>query len=340
MPLPRIAARPGVVQAVLGVRRRVLDLADLLLPPEVALWDYVAGMQRTKLASALVGSGLADALNGERRDAAELARELDLDAEVTRRVLRAAAAARLVRIDGTGRARLTRTGAPLSSHHRHSIASWVGEVASARAARGYEALEAQLRGGAEPSGHRRAFGNSLWEYFDEHPDEGARFGNAMREMTALDVGALARGYPWPQRGVVCDVAGGIGTLLAAVLKTRSALDGILLEAPDVLAEAKGFLHSRGLSDRVERRRGDLFGELDARADVYILKWILPTGTTTPAATFSPGCAPPCLTDRKWSSSTSTTSPADRALSARLWTCTCWWNAREAASAQPPRSRRS
>jgi len=42
----------------------------------------------------------------------------------------------------------------------------------------------------------------------------------------------------------------------------------------VLAEAEHFLRSQGVADRVQRRAGDLFGELDARADVYVLKWIL------------------------------------------------------------------
>jgi hypothetical protein len=96
----------------------------------------------------------------------------------------------------------------------------------------------------------------------------------MRELTEIDLAALARAYPWPRRGVVCDVAGGIGTLLAAILERRPAARGILIDAPEVLAEAEGFLRSRGLAERIERRPGDLFGELDARADVYVLKWIL------------------------------------------------------------------
>jgi hypothetical protein len=74
--------------------------------------------------------------------------------------------------------------------------------------------------------------------------------------------------------VICDVAGGIGTLLAAILERREGARGILLDSPEVIAEAEGFLRSRGVADRVQRRVGDLFGEIDARADVYVLKWIL------------------------------------------------------------------
>ena len=268
-PVPLAAMRAG-----LAVRRGILELADRIVPAEGALWDLVAGMQRTKLAGLLVTSGLADALGDRTRDIGEVARELGLSEDVTLRVLGAAAACRLVHLDGGRQARLARLGAPLRTDHPHSIASWVAYQSAPAIAAAYDEVEHQLREGAEPSGHRRAFGNSIWEYFGEHPDEGARFGEAMQQLTAIDLGALARAYPWPREGVICDVAGGIGTLLSAILERRKGARGILLDAPKVLAEAEDFLRSQGVADRIERRAGDLFGELDAHADVYVLKWIL------------------------------------------------------------------
>lgn len=274
MPLPPFPIPFAVMRVGLGVRRRALDLADALLPSEGALWDHVAGMQRTFLAGALVESRLADTLGDGWHDPQALATELGLDPAVTSRVLRSAAAARLVELDGSGRARLTRLGAPLRRDHPRSIAAWVGYVAAPENVRAHQELGAQLRHGAQPSGHRRAFGGSVWEYFGEHPEEGARFGEAMRKLTEVDVQALARAYPWPRRGVVCDVGGGIGTLLAEILVRRRGSRGILIDAPEVLAEAGSYLTGRGVAGRVERRTGDLFGELEARADVYVLKWIL------------------------------------------------------------------
>jgi len=274
VPLPFVPVPVAVVRAGLGLRRRALDLADLLLPAEGALWDYTAGMQRTTLAGALISSGLADALGQRPRHPGQLAQDLGLDAEVTVRVLGAAAGARLVRFDADGRAHLSRLGGPLHRDHPHSIASWVAYQAAPTNARAYGELGELLREGAEPSGHRRAFGDSIWSYFGEHRAEGARFGEAMRQLTAIDVAALARAYPWPRRGVICDVAGGNGTLLAAILERRRGARGILIDAAEVLEEADLFLGSRGMGGRVERRPGDLFGALDARADVYVLKWIL------------------------------------------------------------------
>lgn len=274
MPLPPIPVPNPVLRGVLGARSRVLGLADRMLPAEAALWDFAAGMQRTKLAGALVESGIADALAERPRDGRELARELGLSEDVTVRVLGAAAASRLVRLDRTGKASLARLGRPLAKTHPQSMSAWVAYQAASANAAAQDELAGQLRDGAEPSGHRRAFGNSVWEHFAEHPREGARFGEAMRELTAIDLGALARAYPWPREGVVCDVAGGIGTLLAAILRRRPNARGVLIDAPEVLAEAESFLREQGVADRVQPRPGDLFGAIDAQADVYVLKWIL------------------------------------------------------------------
>lgn len=274
VPLPPFPVPYAVVRVGLAVRSRVQGLADWLLPAEAALWDFAAGMQRTKLAGALVTSGLADALGTSTRDAREVAAELGFSEEVTLRVLGAAAASRLVHLGSDGRARLARLGTPLRSDHPRSISAWVAYQSAPANTAAHGELDGQLREGAQPSGHRRAFGNSIWEYFGEHPEEGARFGEAMRQLTAVDLPALARAYPWPREGVICDVGGGIGTLLAAILERREGARGILVDAPEVLVEAEGFLRARGVDGRVRRQAGDLFGEIDARADVYVLKWIM------------------------------------------------------------------
>jgi hypothetical protein len=54
------------------------------------------------------------------------------------------------------------------------------------ARRFYTDLDAQLREGAQPSGYQRVFGKSLWEYFGERPEAGARFADAMRQLTAIE----------------------------------------------------------------------------------------------------------------------------------------------------------
>ena len=57
----------------------------------------------------------------------------------------------------------------------------------------------------------------------------------MRARAAQDAPFIVHGYPWPDEGVLCDVAGGVGTLLAAVLDARPGLRGVLVDGPGVLA---------------------------------------------------------------------------------------------------------
>jgi hypothetical protein len=270
MAVPLWAAR-----GVFGARDRMSDLVNAALPGGVSLiLDVVSGLQKTKIAGVLVSSGIADALGEKSRTPADLAHELGLNPDMTVRFVDAAVASRLMTLDRRGRARLTKMGAPLRRNHPKSIASWVTYYAHPDTAAAHAHFDAQLRDGIESSGYTRAFGKSMWEYFDDHPDVGATFADAMRQMTEIDLAMVVRAYPWPRDGVICDIAGGMGHMLAAILELRPDARGVLVDAADVIAQSEGYLRGRGLADRIERRTGDLFGDLDARADIYTMKWIL------------------------------------------------------------------
>ena len=73
VPLPPFPVPNPAIRAGLALRSRMLGLADRMLPAESALWDFTAGMQRTKLAGVLVTSGLADALGARERDVRDVA---------------------------------------------------------------------------------------------------------------------------------------------------------------------------------------------------------------------------------------------------------------------------
>ena len=77
----------------------------------------------------------------------------------------------------------------------------------------------------------RVHGRSVWQWFAEHPEEERVFAGGMRAGTAQDAPFIVNGYPWPEAGVLCDVAGGVGTLLAAILDSRPGLRGVLVDAP-------------------------------------------------------------------------------------------------------------
>jgi hypothetical protein len=70
------------------------------------------------------------------------------------------------------------------------------------------------------------------------------------------------------------VGGSYGTLLAAVLQSNQTASGILFDQPHVAAAAMSHLASAGMSERCQAVGGDLFVEVPAGGDAYLLAQIL------------------------------------------------------------------
>jgi hypothetical protein len=266
------APPPRAVRAALRVRRGLQRAADALVPPEVAAYETSISFFRTRVAGALTEVGVIDAIGDGRRDAADLAAELGLHADTLHRTLRLAATHGLTDIDAGGRFALTPMGHAFRSTSSPTLGPWVRHLNTEAVQRPWGELPETLRTG-EPS-FPAVHGKSIWQHFAENPEEERLFANSMRNMTALTLAWIVSGYPWPEHGVVADVAGGSGPVLAGVLGARPELRGMLVEAPGVLDEADGHLRRAGVRDRVELAEGNIFERIDAEADLYVLKDIL------------------------------------------------------------------
>lgn len=266
-PPPRAAAR-----AAFALRRRLLRAADAAIPPNLAMWHKTMGIARTHVIAGLAELGVPDALGTGRATAAELAPRVGADADTLHRALRAAADEGLVRIDRRGRFRLTRLGRVLREEDAHSVRAWARYVGLGSTTTAWGGFTDSLRTGA-PS-FKAVHGTVVWDHFAAHPEEERLFAAAMRRLTEEEAWALAPAYPWPETGIVCDIAGGVGTLLGEILLRRPALRGVLVEAPGVLAEAEEHLRGVGVRERVELVAGDLFAPPPVAADLYTLKSIL------------------------------------------------------------------
>ena len=266
-PPPRAA-----VTGVLAARRALLSLADRLIPAHFALFDKTIGVGRTHAIGTIAELGVADLLAQRPQTAEEMAQQLGVDADALHRVLRAGAVEGFVKLDRRGRFKLARLGQPLRSDSPHSMRDWARYLASPATTEAWADLTESVRTGE--SAFPRVHGMSVWDWLAKHPDEERAFAGGMRRITEELAPAIVAGYDWPQGGVVCDVAGGVGTLLAAILRERHDLRGVLVDGPGVLAEADTWLSSIGLRDRVELKEGNIFERVDAPADVYLLKDVL------------------------------------------------------------------
>jgi O-methyltransferase domain len=264
---PRAAAR-----AVLAARVALERLGDRMLPAELSTLNRSIGFAPAYTMRALAELEIPEALGDRRRTANEIADEKGLDADALHRVMRFAALHGLLRLDAKGRFRVTRTGRVLRADHPHSMRPWILYLTERSTMEAWANVTDSIRTGepAFPATH----GTSIWSYFEQNPREERQFAAGMRRITEVDLPSIVSGYPWPRTGTVCDVAGGVGTVLAGVLQARPQLKGILVDGPGVLAEAEGYLADKGVRDRVELSQGNFFESVTAKADVYVMKDVL------------------------------------------------------------------
>lgn len=243
------------------------------MPPEAMLLDLTVGQARTQIVAAVAELGIADVLRKRSMTSAEVAREARTDPDATHRLLRAATAYDICRMNArTGTVRLTRIGRVLCTEHPRSLRNWAVYMGLRSTSEAWSDLAASVRTGE--SAFPRVHGTSVWEWLSRHPHEEALFGRAMRELATTNADAIASAYPWPQNATVCDVGGGIGTLLAAVLENRRDLRGVLVDAPGPISESEKYLAKRGMASRADRVVGSIFQPTQIVADVYLLKDIL------------------------------------------------------------------
>ncbi len=121
------------------------------------------------------------------------------------------------------------------------------------------------------TGFQHAFVTGIWEYLADQPEASALFDAAMTGRSGPDDAAVASGYDFSGLKVAVDVAGGRGSLLAAILRANPDMRGTLFDQPHVIPGAWEYLTGAGLTQRCEFAAGDFIESVVAGGDAYILK---------------------------------------------------------------------
>lgn len=137
--------------------------------------------------------------------------------------------------------------------------------------RAWGELEFSIRTG-QPA-FDEAFGVGIFDYFESHPEAAAVFDQAMTDFT--DGEGIAAAYDFSAAGTVVDVAGGHGSLLAAVLRAHPTVKGILFDLPHVISRAgsRGYLGG-DLEGRTRLEAGSFFEGVPHGGDLYLMKHII------------------------------------------------------------------
>jgi hypothetical protein len=238
-----------------------------------AVIDLVTGAWRTQATCVAARLRLPDLVAAGHDDDASLARETGLDDAVMRRLLRVLVLLGLLSAerDGTGTRRYRTT--PVGDLLRDRP----GSLRSVALLYGEEFYAAWGRAGQALTGDAQAFeaahGTPLLAYLADHEEVADRFQQAMEALHfALD--DVPRVFDFSGHRRVCDVGGGRGQLLAAVLAAAPHLKGVLLDLPHNMPLARAHLAATVGLDRVELVGRDMFDGPLPRADVHLLSRVL------------------------------------------------------------------
>ncbi|WP_460452511.1 methyltransferase [Alsobacter sp. SYSU BS001988] len=116
-------------------------------------------------------------------------------------------------------------------------------------------------------------GTGLYPYLESHPDTATTFDAAITGRARQENEDVVASYTWPA-GLIVDVGGGQGTLLAAILRKQPAATGLLFEVPSVAARASETLAEEGAATRSTVVAGDMFEAVPPVGDLYILRRVL------------------------------------------------------------------
>ena len=137
----------------------------------------------------------------------------------------------------------------------------------------WSTLPSYVRTGA-PAYHE-AYGLPFWEDLEAHPDIAESFDALIGPQGHGDFnGEFEIAGGWESVRTVVDVGGGTGAMLAAILRLRPHVRGVLVELPRTVDRAQQTFRAAGIEARVASIGQSFFDPLPPGADLYLLRGVL------------------------------------------------------------------
>jgi hypothetical protein len=240
--------------------------------------DLIAGYWVSRLIYVAAKLGLADLLKNRPRTADDLAAATGVKPWALYRVLRTLASYGVFEEIKGKRFRLTPLGNTLRTDVPASMHGFALMLVEKHVWNAWEQLLHAVQTGELP--FNKIYGLPFYQYLEQHPDDLKVFGESMTSLSGTENPAIARAFKSASgmSGIrtLVDVAGGLGSLMAMILKANPKIKGVLFDLPPVIERASGDRHvtAKGVAERCRLEPGNFFESVPAGGDAYILKYIL------------------------------------------------------------------
>jgi len=238
-----------------------------VMPPAVVLNQMLTASWLAQAISVSAELGVADRLAAGPLTPADLAKLTGSNAGALYRTLRALASAGIFRQNENGQFEQTPLSECLRSDAPGSMRAW----ARACGAKWFWDMLGELNSCVR-RGEKSSF--NTWEYFEQNREDGEVFNQAMTSFSASEIGPILANYDFSGIRKLLDLAGGHGSLLAAVLEANPGMEGVLFDAPSVIEGARPLIQASKVAGRCELMAGDFFASVPSGADAIMMKHIL------------------------------------------------------------------
>lgn len=256
-------------------------------PPQQQMAGMLTGYWISQAIYVAAKLGIADLLIAEPRTADELAAETGMHARSLYRLLRALASVGVFAERGDQRFELTPLAECLRSDvpgSQRALAMMVGEEHYYV----WGDLIHSIQTG-EPA-FDKIYGMPVFEFLAHSPAKAQIFDEAMVGIHGRETAAMLDTYDFSQIGVLCDVGGGNGSLLLAVLERYPKLQGMLYDLPHVVERARQRISTHTAGPRCEAIGGSFFDHVPQGADAYLMRHIIHDWNEEKASLILRNCA--------------------------------------------------
>jgi hypothetical protein len=118
-----------------------------------------------------------------------------------------------------------------------------------------------------------ALGTDIWSYRDAHPQARVELTERLVDVGHAVVPAIRDHVELESVRRIVQVGGGVGTLLAQLLRAAPNAHGVLFDRPFVVERARR-MSDHDVADRIDFVKGDFLERVPPGGDLYVLKGVL------------------------------------------------------------------
>lgn len=235
-------------------------------PAPVRAFQILGGMMNSFILTSLIKNEVIEAIDSGFNSIDELAEKCKLNNNVLARTLRYASIIGLVNITENNYS-LTEVGLCFLKNTPGSLYGSANFISAPPWRDSWMNFEHCIKSGEPAFDH--VFSQPFFQFLDANQEYGKPFNHYMTMMTTMVAPVVAEAYDFSAFDTICDVGGGQGLLLKAILEKSPQSKGILFDMDSAVKEHV----LENASDRVDIVRGSFFNSIPS-ANCMILKTII------------------------------------------------------------------